>query len=542
MIGRRLLSTSRELLKRVFYLSYAYRMTKNEKYLQKAEREMLAVSAFSDWNPSHFLDVAEMTMGVAIGYDWLFENLSEQSRNTIKNAIVNKGLNPSNESQYNSWLKAKTNWNQVCNAGMVFGALAVQEDFPDLAHQIIKRAKETIVLPMEAYGPDGVYPEGYNYWGYGTTFNVLLLSALEKAGRISPDFYDTPGFSETAQFIKFMVTPVLKHFNWSDTSTGAKPFPAMFWFAQQSNDPSLLYHEKKFLVKNDYTYYKSNNILPSILIWGKNIPLDMISEPEEKMWVGQGANPVAMMRSDWSDKAVYLGFKTGSPLVNHGHMDVGSFVMEADFTRWATDLGMQNYDSLESKGMSIFGKTQDAQRWTIFRMNTFSHNVLIFDNQQQRVDGYAKIDRYADTENFSFAVSDISSIYRGQVKKVVRGVAVKNKEYVIVRDEIETLDKTTMLRWNMVTPAMVELLENGANFEVNGKRLILKVQGPGNLQMKSWSAQPDNEYDAENPGMILVGFECEIPANTKENFEVILVPQTSGTTGEFLNKPLDEWQ
>ncbi|MDA0195651.1 MAG: hypothetical protein O2887_11760 [Bacteroidetes bacterium] len=66
-IGRRLLSVSRECIRRVFYLSYAYRMTGDESYFQKAEEEMLAISGFNDWNPTHFLDVAEMTMGMAIG-------------------------------------------------------------------------------------------------------------------------------------------------------------------------------------------------------------------------------------------------------------------------------------------------------------------------------------------------------------------------------------------------------------------------------------------------------------------------------------------
>ena len=64
LIGRRLLDKSREALRRVFYLSYAWRMTSETKYLERAEIELLAVSAFYDWNPSHFLDVAEMTMAV----------------------------------------------------------------------------------------------------------------------------------------------------------------------------------------------------------------------------------------------------------------------------------------------------------------------------------------------------------------------------------------------------------------------------------------------------------------------------------------------
>src|SRR5690606_10562642 len=44
-IGRRLLSVSREALRRIFLLSYAYRTTGNIAFLQRAEKEMLAVSA-----------------------------------------------------------------------------------------------------------------------------------------------------------------------------------------------------------------------------------------------------------------------------------------------------------------------------------------------------------------------------------------------------------------------------------------------------------------------------------------------------------------
>ena len=87
-IGRRLLDKSRECLRRVFYLSYAYRMTGDGKFLSRAEKEMLTVAKFSDWNPTHFLDVAEMTMGMAIGYDWLHDKLSDESRATITDAIL----------------------------------------------------------------------------------------------------------------------------------------------------------------------------------------------------------------------------------------------------------------------------------------------------------------------------------------------------------------------------------------------------------------------------------------------------------------------
>ncbi|MCF6358281.1 MAG: heparinase II/III family protein [Draconibacterium sp.] len=542
MTGRRLLSVSREALLRILNLSYSYRMTGDEKYLKRAEEELLAISRFDDWNPSHFLDVAEMTMAAAIGYDWLFEDLSERTRMEAKSAILTKGLNQSKNSKYTWWLDSDNNWNQVCNAGMVYGALAIQEDYPDLAKEIIDRAFETISLPMEAYQPDGNYPEGYGYWGYGTTFNVLFSSAVEKALGSDRGLSATPGYLETANFMRQMVTPTGGNFTFSDCGTGTNLKPAMFWFAEKTGDPSVLWSEKRFLEANDYSKFKGIRELPAIMIWGKNIPLANIKEPTEKFWMGQGANPVAMMRSSWTNsKAVYLGFKAGSPSVNHGHMDVGSFIMEADGRRWATDLGSQSYESLESLGMKIFGKTQDAERWTIFRMNNFSHNVLIVDDQQQRVDGYAKIDRYSDDENFMFSISDISGIYNGQLKSATRGIALKDLKYTIIRDEIETLGKTTKIRWQIVTNSTVELGEKEATLTDNGKVLKLKVQGCDNIKMKTWSTAPPHSYDAANPGTIMVGFECEIPANTKEAFEVIMIPETMGAQGDFLNKTLAEW-
>lgn len=542
LIGRRLLDKSRECLRRVFYLSYAYRMTGKEVYFIRAESELLAVANFSDWNPSHFLDVAEMTMGVAIGYDWLYDKLSEESRKKISDAIVSKGLYPSLDSDYNWFLTSSNNWNQVCNAGMTYGALAVQEDYPELSTKIIDRAFETIKLSMAEYQPDGVYPEGYGYWGYGSSFNVMFLSAVEKVLGSDGGLTSTPGFLKTSKYLEHVLAPSGKCFNYSDCGLGGNLNPAMFWFAEKSDNPSLLWSENKFLQNSDFSKFTGDRLLPAIMIWGKNIPLDQISEPSEKSWMGQGANPVAMMRTSWTDEdAVFLGFKAGSPSVNHSHMDVGSFVMEADGVRWASDPGMQNYESLESKGMSIFGRTQDAQRWTIYRMNNHSHNVLTVNDELQKVSGYAKIDKFSDTENFRFAVSDISSVYKDLLKKAVRGVAIKDEKYVVVRDEIETPENAVKVKWAIFTFASVDLGEKSATLTIGDKKLYLKVEGPENLTMKTWSTAPTNDYDAQNPGTVMVGFECDIPANTSESFEVLLVPEKYADVAVSLDKTLNNW-
>jgi len=541
-IGRRLLDKSREALRRIFHLSYAWRLTGEQKYFDRCEKEMLAISRFSDWNPSHFLDVAEMTMAVAIGYDWLFPKLSDESRKIIRDAIVYKGIYPSLDPKYNSWQNVVNNWNQVCNAGMTYGALAVAEDHPDLSKMVIDRALNTIHLPMDEYKPEGAYPEGYGYWGYGTSFNVMFLSAIETVFKSDFGLNKTPGFLQTAGFLQNMTGVVGPCFNWGDAGLGGGLNPTMFWLAQKNNDPSQLWVEKKYLERDDYSRFTRDRLLPAIMIWGKDLPLEKVSEPKVKAWKGQGANPVAMMRTSWTGpNAIYLGFKAGSSSVNHGHMDVGSFIMESDGVRWASDFGMQDYESLESKGIALFGRTQDAQRWTVFRLTNRVHNTLTIDDQLQQVKGYAKIDQFSDQPDFMYAVSDISSVYENQLASAKRGVAIVNQKFVVVSDELLAPNKPVTVRWTMLTTATPKLGKNSISLTKDGKTLNLKVNTESKVTMKTWSTAPTTSYDAPNPGTTLVGFEMQLKPNQKQAVQVLLIPGSVDAKTAQFGKALGNW-
>ena len=538
-IGRRLLDKSRECIRRIFHLSYAYRLTKDKKYFDRCEKELLKVAQFTDWNPSHFLDVAEMTMGVSIGYDWLYDDLSQNSRTLIKEAILKKGIEPSLDAKYNSWLKVTHNWNQVCNAGVSYGALAIYEDNPELSKQIIDRAIESIKLPMHDYKPDGAYPEGYSYWGYGTSFNILFLSAIEKVFGSDFGLSDTEGFLKTAAYFENMVGTSGKTFNYSDAGSGSAGLnPTVFWFANRTKDLSLLYKQVQYLDKK----FGGDRLFPAIFIWGQGLNLTKIQEPKQLIWTGQGPNPVAMMRTSWSKPdAIYVGFKAGSPSVNHAHMDIGSFVMDALGERWSMDFGMQEYESLESKGVKLWGKEQNSQRWEIFRYNNFHHSTLTFNGELQRVEGYASIKSSTENPQFLSAISDISDVYKGQVASANRGVAIIDQKYVAIKDEITT-DKETTVRWTMVTPAEVKIAANGtAELTQKGKKLQLKVLEPANVTIKTWTTVPTHDYDAPNPGTILVGFEATLPKNAKITLTVLLIPQGSSVKTPTKIPSLVDW-
>jgi len=536
IIGKRLLNVSREALRRIFFLSYAHRITNEQKYLKRAEQELLSVSHFENWNPSHFLDVAEMTMAVSIGYDWLYNNLSETSRKTIKDAILFKGIEPSFEIENNGFLKTDNNWNQVCNAGMVYGALAIYEDVPQLSKQVINQAVETLRLPMKNYGPDGTYAEGYGYWEYGTSFNVMFLAAIEKIYKTDFGLTHLQGFLNTANYYENMVGSSGASFNYADCEDSKALSPAMFWFSEISNNKSLLWNERKLLSINESNNFK-NRLLPAAIIWGSNIDPDSIIKPGNLIWIGQGTAPVALMRTSWIDsKAIFVGFKGGTASSNHSHMDVGSFVMEANGVRWAMDFGMQNYESLESKGVKIWDRNQESQRWSVFRYNNFAHNTLTINDRLHRVNGYAKIDSYSSDSDFISSTADLSSVFHEQLASCMRGVAIVDKQYVLISDEIKTLADAaeTKIRWSMLTSANVKIKnKNSIELVKNGEKLLMKIEYPGRIAIKTWSTKSKNDFDADNTGTILVGFEIIVPKNSIRKFSVVLLPE-----GARYTKPL----
>jgi hypothetical protein len=61
------------------------------------------------------------------------------------------------------------------------GALALLRDLPDLFHEILTYALQSLPLAMNRFGPDGGWEEGPVYWDYATLYNCVFLSSLQTA-------------------------------------------------------------------------------------------------------------------------------------------------------------------------------------------------------------------------------------------------------------------------------------------------------------------------------------------------------------------------
>jgi hypothetical protein len=195
--GLRLLATSRRVLDRILTLGMAYRLSGDKRFVERAWAELAAATEFKDWNPRHFLDTAEMTVAFGIGYDWFFDAWTKNQRAQIRLAIVEKGLAPGLKVYRAKewWSTCNHNWNQVCNGGLGIGALAIGDEEPAAASEILHSGLNSLPLAMRQYGPDGAWAEGPGYWGYATKYNVLILAAMQTALGTDFGLSDIPGFS-----------------------------------------------------------------------------------------------------------------------------------------------------------------------------------------------------------------------------------------------------------------------------------------------------------------------------------------------------------
>lgn len=478
--GKRLLATCRTVLDRTYTLALIYRLDGDGRYRERLWRELRTAADFQDWNPSHFLDTAEMTHAFAIGYDWMYSAWSDSERSILREAIVKHGLTPGvkcyrGESRYGGWRNSNHNWNQVCNGGLTMGALAIADEEPALAGEIVAAATKSLPRAMASYAPDGAWGEGVGYWRYATNYNVVMLAALESA--LGSDFglSHAASFDRTGLFPIHLLSPAGKSFNFADMGeAGAVHGPELFWLARRFGTPL-------------YAAYERRHAEPH--------PLDLIWYPTEGAPATTPETPrdiyfreaeVVTLRSSWDDpQATFVGFKAGDNKVNHSHLDIGGFVLDALGVRWAVDLGSDNYNL-----SNYFG----SRRWTYYRLRAEGHNTLVL-NPSEKADqdprAATRITRFESTPQDAWAVADLTPAYAEHAVRVNRGIRLLDRRAVLIQDEIEC--KTPgELWWFLHTRAEIALADDGraATLEQHGQRLRIRLMEPQEARFEVLPAEP----------------------------------------------------
>jgi hypothetical protein len=518
--GRRMLSVSREAIGRILDLSTAWKVTGDRKYFERCRSEMLGLSALKDWHPVHHLDTAEMQAGVAIGYDWLYGDLSPEDKATISTALIEKGLKVTFADK--KLRRLENNWNQVCNGGMVLSAVALMDLTPDLAQSAISEARASIAKGLHrGYPADGAYAEGGGYWGYGTLYSILTAEALRTAGLPDAGITTHPGFLESGKYEALVYGNTGLMFNYGDNREyPRKASAAIAWMAKETQSASIWDQFQPTFLEVDKE--NADRFLALAAFWIPDADT-LRTDTLPLHFQGTGHSPIAIHRTGFGKQDLFLGIKAGKADVPHGHMDAGSFVLDYMGKRWASDLGSQDYNALEQTGMNLFDQTQSSGRWTVFRLNNFSHNTLSYNRALHRSVGAARIISSKGTPENETIVDMTAPLGLPEAASATRHYFITDDPATVtITDTISGLKPGDTIGWNMLTRAKPEAKGNGYALSLDGETLFLTITSDQEQRRSAIREDPlPEEFDESNPGVSRIILATRADANGKIGIKAV---------------------
>jgi len=511
-------------------LCLVYRLTKEERFANRAWQEMERMCSFPTWSPTEKLDMGYILKGMAIGYDWLFDFLSSAQREIVRTAILDNALlperkvyqNPYEEGVDAHYILQNTNHNVSINCGLMMAAAALFDECEEVCSEII----ESALWALENYLPEfleyGAGKEGVYYWYWPIESTNEIMGTLRATFGTDYGISRTPGIEKTGYFPIYMTGATGMAFNWGNGLPKMYISADLFHLAKILNKPELCKLRLKAMEKYDITAKAYD------LLWYLPCGYDLSELPKDGYF--ERTESVGMC-SDWDDKnALSVCLKGGFNNEIHGSLNTGSFVLDALGERWAWLIGQESYDV-----PGYWDYSENGQRWTYYRMRAEGQNAMVL-NPSNKPDqyplAYSKIEKFESKPHASFAIIDATPAFSNDetVNSAKRGFyMLDNRQKIMIQDEIQAQNADYW--WFMQTKAAIEIGADGktAVLEQNGKKMMvfLRSNVPAVFQVLDAKPLPMCPNPPENsPNSAVKKLTVHIPVANDITVSLVFVPLT----------------
>ena len=292
--SNRFSTIARRIKDRVEYMSLMYYLSdddsiEKEKYAQGIILEISNACEWKNyWQCTGFLDTAELSYAVSLGYDTIYDILDDNQKSKIEKALINSLIlycREQNSKNFNN----TSNWNQVCNSGIGITAIVLldktkkiyiqetelenyelleREDsensykyitdsdikniirnekliqtedngdeyilLEDLCAAIIEKTLNQLPRVLNDMYEDGSYPEGPTYFSYGMKYFNLYLSTIDNALNNIYNLLDCNiDLNNIILYPIYVSNNLNEKFNYSDSQVNADPGANIFWLANR---------------------------------------------------------------------------------------------------------------------------------------------------------------------------------------------------------------------------------------------------------------------------------------------------------------------
>lgn len=395
-----------------------------------------AVLALEEWVPPHHahsrpldLSAAAVIGHLALYLDLARELLPEADRARIVAAVVERGVLPfvaMCRERRADWTRADHNWATVIAGNIGLGLLAAWEHVPG-PQAALAAVTERLARPLANSPADGSYEEGPGYWHYGVGECLPAIRAIQLASGGVVDLFRLPFLCHTAEYGLHVQTPDGGCFAVEDSAPRWQAGWMLAVLGRGLDRPDLLAWARLTLGTP-----AGGRPLQQVL-YGSLAGAGRPPDPPVRAFFPDTQN--AMLRSDWSVRAFFVGLHAGSNGVNHAHLDLGTFTVVAGGQHLLGDIGSWAYAS------DFFSRRPGGARWDYEANATLGHNALLVDGagQDPGADRFARFDQVElqATDGLSLLSVELAGAYGGRLAGYRRHFAYFPEGIVVIADEVE---------------------------------------------------------------------------------------------------------
>lgn len=364
-------------------------------YLPLIEKEVQAILSEKTWSNSFqkeeslyggldgTIDLASSIRAwnlATVDY-WLGDKLQPQTRAKIRGEVKRRIFDNYEKAVKTGqplwwWMKGRSNWNAVCNSGVLGTALTLIES-PQERALFVQGALNSMPYYLNSLGEDGYCEEGVGYWAYGFGCYLVLAETLYQQTQGKVNLYQGHKPRQVALFMsRFEIVPqVYPAFGdaWARWRGGPE---SLMWLIDQRWGMNWDIDMNK---SDMYAKHPLGDRLPGFGIFGFPLPKfgdslmagsppeadDSLEKDRNKRTFYRDENMLICRSLTAGRQPFGIALKGGNNGMAHGHNDNGSYVVAVGKVPLVLDPGMEIYTT----------KSFGPHRFESMMNNSYGHDV-----------------------------------------------------------------------------------------------------------------------------------------------------------------------
>ena len=476
-------------------------ITGSEQARRAAKGALLDVARWKRWEPPWFTAHGQHTYypagllaaDVALGYDLLYDDLSEPERALVRRALIEKSIIPAFKEYVadNRVMANTSNWIAHTVGGALISAASISNDlgaeetdglFEFCVGGLLRKLEDHI---NASFLCDGSYGEGISYQEFDLETLAPALVAVRRA-------YGADYFKQTR--VLDSLTYPMYTLAWP---TSASPDMGDTHPPAGHGIPALVYQSRNPVVRWYYSQFERPS-LSKFIFYDDSVAPQPPTLPTSRVFAQKGN---AVFRTGWAaDDMVFL-FRAG-PNFNHHHADQGSFLLTAFGETLITEAGWSDY-------------YKDPYYATFFTQAVGHNTILVGGNPESQtiadtaqfkaLNSYPRITDSVTSKFYDGVGSELSSVYKDSLSRYVRSVVFVKPHYFVVFDDLKVSEKPAQFDFLLHLPNRDKIKLEALTAISNGDKASLAVR----------SFPPQNaKLSIENGHIPYQVFSTRTPAET----------------------------